>query len=311
MCVVLYMACNYVGFCDIRPIHGALKSGFPVPSPKWFLIAREDVLLPGLAGVLGLVFSANRKSIQSTMGVLTIALAFATFSGILNFYLFQKWSKPIPPWHLSMLVFSGLGALFSGIFSFISGSNSYRITFSLMLISLICSFSSLLKSFDKYELSSQPIELSDAVLFLRDTPEDSLFAHTDSGAISFWGGRRFVNLDGLINNFEYQDYIGYDRLSEYLAEKDIDYLVVTVWEMPQNISREYEPMYTSRVNELAYYGNYEYFDFYTYSYLYNKYSDKVRLFKCSEVFRSDAFWDGASMARNVIFDIKVNISCVQ
>ena len=38
---------------------------------------------------------------------------------------------------------------------------------------------------------------------VQSTPEDVVWAHTDCGRLSFWGNRRFVNLDGLVNDFEY------------------------------------------------------------------------------------------------------------
>jgi hypothetical protein len=55
-------------------------------------------------------------------------------------------------------------------------------------------------------------------------PADAVYAMTDAGVFAYFSGRTTVNLDGLINNFRYQEYLRAGRLQDYLADKSVDYV---------------------------------------------------------------------------------------
>lgn len=66
----------------------------------------------------------------------------------------------------------------------------------------------------------------DSALWAREnTPEDAIFAMKDSGCFGYFSDRRTINLDGMVNDFEYQEYLRKDRLEEYLQMNGVDYFV--------------------------------------------------------------------------------------
>jgi hypothetical protein len=66
-----------------------------------------------------------------------------------------------------------------------------------------------------------------AAIWIRDhLPEDSVVAATDAGMVAFVGRRRTVNLDGLINNFAFQDVLRDHRLRDYLARAGVTHVCV-------------------------------------------------------------------------------------
>lgn len=87
--------------------------------------------------------------------------------------------------------------------------------------------------------------------------------------------------------------------------KNVKYLICTAWDRPQTDQGEYEPMYRCRVAPDLFSGDYEAGEFYVYSYKYMKYSDRIRLPREAEVWRSPAGRDGRAMARTIVFDLDV------
>ena len=141
-----------------------------------------------------------------------------------------------------------------------------------------------------------------AGFLIHHTRPDDVIAATEAGPISFWSRRRVVNLDGLINNFEYQQYLRDGRLAEYLKDEGVRYLKVGWWAEKQPLRPE--PMFACRANPAAFAGgDYPPADFYVYSYLYGKFSDRIRLCPGQEVFRSQPYLDGTVKTVNVFYDL--------
>ena len=57
-------------------------------------------------------------------------------------------------------------------------------------------------------------------------PRDAVFAMTDCGTFGYFSDRRVVNLDGLVNSLEYQEYGRDGRLAEFLAKCRVKYIMV-------------------------------------------------------------------------------------
>jgi hypothetical protein len=148
------------------------------------------------------------------------------------------------------------------------------------------------------------------VTFIKNLPTGSLLAYTDNGKMSFWSEKNIINLDGLINNYEYQDYLHKKKFAQYLEDKDVNYIVAGIWDRKQTEDREYEPMYKYRVDANVYKGEYEFLSYYVYSYLYNHYSDKLILYKCAEIYRTQSErYDGKALSRHIVYDLNKNKSC--
>ena len=65
----------------------------------------------------------------------------------------------------------------------------------------------------------------DAAIFTKENlPKDSILAMKDSGVFGFFSERRVVNLDGVINGYEYQKALSENRLPEYLCSRNIEFI---------------------------------------------------------------------------------------
>ena len=137
---------------------------------------------------------------------------------------------------------------------------------------------------------------------MKSRPADAIWAATDCGNIAFRTGRTFLNLDGLINGFEYQEDLRRHDLHGYLERAGADYLIVNTWDAEPALGR-IEPMYTHKLDPAFYNGQYDTYDFFVYSYMYDCYSDTLRLSRDQEVFRSGPESEGIVSARAVIFQL--------
>ena len=58
------------------------------------------------------------------------------------------------------------------------------------------------------------------------SPPDTSVAVTDPGLVAYFSGHTTVSLDGLINNYRYQQILANGELTRYLDQKHVDYVVV-------------------------------------------------------------------------------------
>jgi len=134
-------------------------------------------------------------------------------------------------------------------------------------------------------------------------PPNAVIAGTDVGALAFWTQRRVVNLDGVINNLEYQEYLRRGGLRDYLRREGVTFLATALWDREQNYTgRPIEPMYRQLLDPRAERGtDYDLHPYYVYSYLYNVYSDSIALTPGDEFYRRFVGKDGVADAAYVIY----------
>jgi hypothetical protein len=66
----------------------------------------------------------------------------------------------------------------------------------------------------------------DAAAWAREhTPADAVFAMSDCGHFAFFSMRRVINLDGLVNNMDFQRALAERRLDRYLRANRVEFLV--------------------------------------------------------------------------------------
>jgi hypothetical protein len=64
-----------------------------------------------------------------------------------------------------------------------------------------------------------------AALWAHDnTPGDTVFALGDAGVFGYFSERATINLDGLINSYDYQHYVREGRIMEFLRERRVKYI---------------------------------------------------------------------------------------
>ena len=315
---LVLMAWHNWRFGHPMPIHGVLKSCLPWIHFQWhqvFARARDPITLPAAlaSALVGVCLLLHRRHAGGEVRGLGITAAVLCLMLLAAFMLFQKWSKPVPVWYFGPAVLTGTFALAVGVANTVSPRRLRVLGAAAAIGVLAVNFASIAKAWysgsplwaapqgENAQAAGRPLAL---IEFMKSRPPDERWACTDCGKLAFWSERAVVNLDGLINDFEYQDVLRDRRLGAYLRERNVRYLVFLAWNGPQTRRRQYEPMYECRVAPDVFSGDYDRAEFYVYSYRYMTYSDRVRLPRAAEVWRSAPAPDGRALAKAVVFDLQ-------
>ena len=306
------MTVYQVAFGHPMPIHGVCRSSFPIPhvqlhlliSPVLNALESRDleslcmINLPTALLILpicGFVFLRpgflSKPTREAGLWLVVLGLL-----QLISVFLFQTWAKPIPKWYLPPLVIFTAGAIGAAIVDLVGSRWALRLC---LLIAVAVLVLTCIREHRRRPVMRSPSEFE---RFVEARSEDAVWAATDCGHIAFWTGARFVNLDGLINGFDYQKALRDRKLGNYLERVGVRYLVVGIWER-QSQPGNPEPMYMHRVAPSAFAGDYEVLEFYVYSYMYDAYSDSIVLRSDQEVWRSKPMLDGLVPARTAVFDL--------
>jgi hypothetical protein len=285
--------------------------------------------------VLGLALIAAARPPRDVRQKLFMLGAVATLL-IANLLMFQKWEKSIDPRYLAMpmlvatVFFANAVGLVAGrlgewlprrlaVSSPTVGASGTAVAVPratavagtlLRMLPLLLVGGLLLAEADAHLSRFGDIvqRRDDAIkqLFLeidRTLPPDAILAGTDVGALAFWTRRRVVNLDGVINNFEYQEYLRAGDLRGYLRRQGVTFIATALWDRAQTYTgRPIEPMYRQVLDPPAEQGtDYPQHEFFVYSYLYGVYSDKIALKPRDEVYRKFLGKNGIAETAYVIY----------
>lgn len=126
-----------------------------------------------------------------------------------------------------------------------------------------------------------------AVWARTNLPAGAVLAMKDAGHFAFFSQRSVVNLDGLANNFEYQEALRADGFAPYLAASGVEYFVQHAFpEAPEVTS-----------------GQYAAYRFESYSHLYQRRGGAIEVTPADEVYRSAPYFDGPNRTVFVIFRV--------
>jgi len=319
-----YVGVNLANTGHAVPISGALRSSFPVI--RWqgaFFI--EPITLARMFGWVSLLRGIN---IVECAGLVILGLgltAFARPAGdirnkllvlgtiatllVANLLMFQKWEKSIDPRYLAMPM--SVATMFA--------ANAFAVAMqrikspvpavlnalpvAVICVLLLAEAEAHGSRFHAYaDRREDPIRQ----IFLEIgsvLPRDAVVAGTDVGALAFWTRRRVINLDGVINNFEYQEYLRAGRLREYLREQGVTFLATALWDREQTYTRRpIEPMYRQVLDPAAVHGvGYAKHEFFVYSYLYGVYSDRITFTPRDEVYRKFLGKNGIADTTYVVY----------
>ncbi len=286
--------------------------------------------------VLGLVLTALAQPAVQIRNKLLLLATIATLL-LANLLMFQKWDKSIDPRYLALpmsvasifvanafasatrraaswLERRGVAAAGTATKARADGLGSLRpaILWALraLPVAVICALmlgegSARLSRFqadaDRREDPIRQIFLEVS----RILPRDAIVAGTDVGALAFWTQRKVINLDGVVNNFAYQEYLRTRRLRDYLRERGVTHLATALWDREQSYTgRPIEPMYRQVLDPAAERGvDYAKHEFFVYSYLYDVYSDVVTLGPRDEVYRKFLGKNGVADTAYVVYRI--------
>ncbi|MCP4231674.1 MAG: hypothetical protein GY771_16210 [bacterium] len=129
-----------------------------------------------------------------------------------------------------------------------------------------------------------------AIWAKENTPDDAVFAMKDCGVFGYYSERDTINLDGLVNDLDYQEYLRDGKLEEYLELNGVDYFVQhAFWfdDYPVNA------------------GDYETYTLYIPSRIYDGTGDAITVAKPQEFYRSDYYQPrGQDRTRVIIWEMK-------
>jgi hypothetical protein len=279
-----YFISNHLVFGAAMPISGQLKNSFPQIVQPEFGLERfrvRDLLVVSVTALfcIGSVLSKRLWQAQSAgeryFHALTLISAVTTLAHYFHTALFMKWA--VFAWHFAFYYFS-LCLIFCSVMILLFNRLSPRwhllATANTTAFALAVGLYAVAKAGELYNhFGWHGISYEAALWARQNTPPDTVFAMKDAGIFGLFSQRSVINLDGLVNNMEYQEALRHRRLNRYLVEKGVEYLVQHATWSKQGL------------NELVLSGRYNFIELPYRSQRYATWSDPVRLYRVDEVFR--------------------------
>ena len=288
-----YLICNSLYFESLMPISGKLKSTFPHISfgLKLLYDCLNKVTILALLSVLWVLIAKfkNIKFVNEYFEGIFIVFGLTVLSHFLHTVMFMNWAAF--SWHYSFYLLFILLVLLEPVeklLSFISYKKRIILVVILFLLINIFSIRDAYMKVQVDESNSWKIQVyRSAILAKYNSDYQTVFAMSDAGIFSYFSERRVVNLDGLVNNLDYQDVLKNGKLNSYLKDRNVKYLVHhSVWNQSDVISGEYQ-QYAKSYESRLYEGKFDY----------------IVLEKKDEVYRSNIFFDGPYNSVLIIWKI--------
>ena len=306
--VAPYLIRNYLVYGAVMPISGALKSSFPHASPPGYAFSRlgtgeRAAVLVAVLYLAWAVLKAGRvgaakrhrrgardrdeaagpRAGAGAPGLdyfeLTVAVLSATVVlHVLHTVLFMKWA--IFKWHFLVYLYTSALALCVPAARLFRRESPvpYRTAYwvGVAMLAGLCGFF-VAERYGNRSTAVWGVASYRAACWAREhTPPDAVFAMKDAGYFGYFSRRSVINLDGVVNNREYQEAIRERKVNAYLAGMHVDYLVQhAFWDRDD-------------IND----GTYAFFPATYTSRLYGTESDTVLLRREWEVYRSEPYLDG-------------------
>ena len=221
--VLPYLFWNLSVFGNLEPVSGAMKTTFPTPGfhPGPFRDFPEYAVLAGVALVV-LVLGSRKTASRFTRALGLFGLA-ALLHGAYT-VLFMVWA--VDRWHFALLVFLALTAV-PALGQQVLTRVSRPLAAAAILAGVAGAVAVQVYSFGLREGRYQSDTYHLALWVRGNLPEDAVLSATDSGVLAYFSERSTVNLDGLINSFDYFERLraGGGQVEEYLAEKGVGYIL--------------------------------------------------------------------------------------
>ncbi|MBM75678.1 MAG: hypothetical protein CMK59_09780 [Proteobacteria bacterium] len=310
-CFALYSGLNWAQFSEIKPISGILKSSFPLPTlhlhfllDEWLKYSLKGahlslLLTPNLLTYTGLIICSTGLLFRKRSPLIWLFWGISCLF-LINILIFQKWNKGVGSWYFVLPFGSILFLLAQQLGSVVGSVWIKRAVLGMLLLSLPTHVYRAVKA--KVRGDKSMLNLVQAIK--TTTGEDDVIAGTDVGYIAYFSGRNVVNLDGLINNYRYQEFLKEGRLNDYLQEKKVSYLVSVFLDKAQPFRTQgEEKMYAHRIDPDGVSGQYDEHEFKVYSYRYESFSDPVILRPQAERFRGEQRRFGDAQGVRLLFEL--------
>jgi hypothetical protein len=295
--VAPYLVFNLTQFGAFMPISGALKSSFPRIALSHATLAGIDhrnyaFAALAVAWVLWRAARTRRSPAGSRDDYYTLSTTVLAWAVILHFMdtiLFMKWG--VFAWHFVLYPLFAVLA-FGGIFDALLRWRTLDDRPAVYWLSI--AIMAVVVARKEYQREAYPLDhiwhvasYNAAVWAREHTPADTIFAMRDAGHFAFFSERRVINLDGLVNNLDYQRAIAAQRVGHYLRANHVQYLVLHALPGREDVLR----------------GDYDSLALNYMSHKYDVVSDDVVVQRRDEVYRSSRYFDGPDPAVCLIWSV--------
>ncbi|HVO77177.1 MAG TPA: hypothetical protein VMT60_04260 [Candidatus Bathyarchaeia archaeon] len=293
-----YLIYNRVSFGAVMPISGALKSSFPAVTLSGY--ALTTLGKRGWLGVLMalgyLVWRLARRGAalgeRGEAGYFRTAMSLMALAIVLHFLyavFFMKWA--IFNWHYIPYAFFGAVMICEPMNRLLSRADSMRssvLYWSVVTVLVVLGVVTAARNLNQSPDRNWRIAAYDAARWVRqNTAREAVLAMKDAGNLGYFSERRVINLDGVVNNLEYQAALRTKSLESYLAIKGVRYYVQhAFWDRPDVSSGDYDSYAVS-----------------FWSHRFESASDSLVLRRADEVYRSRPYFDGPIKTALVIWKL--------
>ena len=244
--VVPYLIGNYVYFEHLIPISGVVKSSFPhIRAIALDFFGKVVVLTTVLYLILLLTIFKERKHrfllVALNIGNLLHIGYNALYSGTAQWYWVSQYLA------LALMLNDSFSFLMTKLgLRIVKRSLRFAIIILLVMPTFVFSFLKLKTNFGMADIifkgETLKFESTDPVRSLAEKidgllPENSnLLVYDTPGRLAWYSHLNIFPVDGLINDFEYNDFIETNGIAAYLKEKNIKYILTPY--SNENISRQ-------------------------------------------------------------------------
>ncbi|HYM81345.1 MAG TPA: hypothetical protein VEY91_08025 [Candidatus Limnocylindria bacterium] len=278
--VMPYLIYNYRSFGAFVPISGILKSSFPHVVVSGTLLEKFGVrhlayLALAALVLIGFLFRRRWGWMLPAHPYVAAALAATALAMLMHATqstLFMKWAAF--RWHFAWYGLVAAVALLAPLEALLASRTAAlrKLATPLAILVLAAGTAEIYRKDSRDFGYDWHAAMFDAATWARNhTPKDAVLAMPDAGFVSFFSGRRVVNLDGLVNDLTYQEYLRQGRLGDYLDARGVQYLIVHDFGADLDLAR-----YESAPIKLI-------------SYKYETWSEPVIVRQSDEVFRSPVY----------------------
>ncbi len=218
-----YFAWNVAEFGHLTPISGTLKATFPHPN------FRPDVLISfapyvGCTILAGVALGAMLRRPDDAVPAPNLDLLMGMWLGCL---LQVGWALFFTTWGTFQWHFAAHIPVTCLILSLyvprLARNPGPALTASVAVLSAAAVVAFSVFSYnDKGDFHAGAYAA--AAWARQQTPRNAVFALQDAGVFGYFSERRTINLDGLINSYEYQQYVREGRLMEFLRERHVTFI---------------------------------------------------------------------------------------
>jgi hypothetical protein len=242
MLAACYFTWNYAIFGHLGPVSGSLKTTFPNISQSAPAMPWSRYAVPAFLILLGALISLIRRGAERATGI----ICFVSGLGLMFLLLYIKlyFAGGVYVWYFAQqYAGAALGAaLFVEALVRLIDKRRARTILNIaacVLAAMLISHRMVVR-YGKSRPGGEEPAYDAAIWARQNIPEGAVCAMNWAGMFGYFADRQVVNLDGVINGYEYVDALEKGEFSRFLDRCNVQYLVSECVVEPEVLSGAYE-----------------------------------------------------------------------